>query len=50
VIKKRFLGHSTRCTSDVNVVRKRAGTILRDGINEYYLSFCVFFYGISSGT
>jgi hypothetical protein len=29
--------------SDVNVVRKRAGIILSDGINKYFLSFlCVF--------
>jgi hypothetical protein len=36
--KKRFLGHSIRCMSYVNVVRKRAGTILSDGINKYFLS------------
>jgi hypothetical protein len=30
-----------RCMSDVNAVRKRAGTILNDGINKYFLSFCV---------
>jgi hypothetical protein len=25
--------------SDINVVRKEAGTILSDGINKYFLSF-----------
>jgi hypothetical protein len=28
---------------DVNVVRKWAVTILSDGINKYFLSFCVVF-------
>jgi hypothetical protein len=32
---------------DVNVVRKRAGTILSDGINKCFFG-C--FYGLSSGT
>jgi hypothetical protein len=32
-----------RCMSDVNVARKRVGTILRDGINKYFLSFFVVF-------
>jgi hypothetical protein len=32
--KKRFLGHSIRCMSDVNFVRKRAGTVFSDGINK----------------
>jgi hypothetical protein len=36
--------------SDVNVVRKPAGTILSDGINKYFLSFLYGFYGLSSGT
>jgi hypothetical protein len=36
--KKRFLGRSIHCMSDVNVVRKRAGTVLSDSIN----------YGLSS--
>jgi hypothetical protein len=27
--------------SNVNVVRKRAGTILSDGINKYFYLFCV---------
>jgi hypothetical protein len=48
--KKRFLGHSIRCMSDVNVLRKRAGTILSDGINKYLLHFLCGFYGFSSGT
>jgi hypothetical protein len=30
-------------------VQKQAGTILSDGINKYFLSFCVF-YGLSLGT
>jgi hypothetical protein len=37
-----FLGCSIRCMSDVNVVGKRAGTILSDHINKYFLSFYVF--------
>jgi hypothetical protein len=28
--------------SDVNVVRKLAGTTFRDGINKYLSLFCVF--------
>jgi hypothetical protein len=39
-----FLGHSIRCMSDVNVVRKRARTMLTDGINKYFFFiFCVVF-------
>jgi hypothetical protein len=34
-----FLRHSILCMRDVNIVRKRAGTILSDGINKYLLSF-----------
>jgi hypothetical protein len=47
--KKRFLGHSIRCMSDVNIMRKRAGTILSEGINKYLLSLLCGFYGLSSG-
>jgi hypothetical protein len=36
--------------SNVKVVRKWAVTVLNDGINTYFLSFCVYFYGLSSGT
>jgi hypothetical protein len=35
-----------RCMSEVNFVRKRAGTTLNDGVNTYFLSF----YDLSSGT
>jgi hypothetical protein len=45
-----FLGHSIRCTCDVNVVRKRAGTILSDGINKYFSRFLCGFYVLRSGT
>lgn len=42
--KKCFLGHSIRCISDANIVRKQMGTILSDGINKYFLTFlCGFF-------
>jgi hypothetical protein len=34
-----FSGTSNRCMSDLNVVRKRARTMLSDGINEYFLTF-----------
>jgi hypothetical protein len=34
-----FSGLTIRCMSDVNVVRKRAGTIWSDGINKYFLLF-----------
>jgi hypothetical protein len=34
-----FSRTSDHCMSDVNVVRKRAGTILNDGINKYHVSF-----------
>jgi hypothetical protein len=37
-----FPGIRFFCIRDINVVRKRAGTILSDGINKYYL-FCVVF-------
>jgi hypothetical protein len=37
--KKRFLGHPIRYMRDVNVVRKRAGTILSYDINNF---LCVF--------
>jgi hypothetical protein len=33
-----FLGHSIFCISDVNVVPKRAATILSEGISKYFLS------------
>jgi hypothetical protein len=42
--------HSIRCMSDVNVVRMRAGSILSEGINKYFLSFLFGFYDFSSGT
>jgi hypothetical protein len=42
-VKKRFLRNKIRCMSDVNFVRKRAGTILSDGINKYFYLFCVVF-------
>jgi hypothetical protein len=39
-----FLKQLIHCMSDVNVVQKRAGTILSDGINKCFLSFlCGFF-------
>jgi hypothetical protein len=36
--------------SDVNVVKKRAGTLLSDSINKHFFIFCMVFYGLSSGT
>jgi hypothetical protein len=36
------------CMNDENVVRKRAQTILRDGINKYFNHFCVS-YDLSFG-
>jgi hypothetical protein len=37
-VKKSFPGHSICCTSNVNDVQRRAGTILSDGTNKYFLS------------
>jgi hypothetical protein len=37
-----FFGHSSRCMGDVNVVRKRAGTIMSDSINTFYIFLCGF--------
>jgi hypothetical protein len=48
--KKRFLGHSIRCMSDVNVGPKQAGTVMSDGINKYFLSSSYGFHGVSSGS
>jgi hypothetical protein len=48
--KKCFLGHLIGCMSDVNLAQKRAGTILSDGINKYFLYFLCGFYGLSSET
>jgi hypothetical protein len=42
-------GHSIRCMSHVNVVQKRAGTILSDGIINIFYVLCDF-YGHSSST
>jgi uncharacterized protein (DUF427 family) len=48
-LKKRFLGHSIRCMSDVNVARKWARSIrvLSDPINKYLLSFLYGFFIVS---
>jgi hypothetical protein len=48
--KERVLRHSIRYMSDVNVVSKRAGTILSEGINKYFLSFLCGFCDLRSGT
>jgi hypothetical protein len=34
-----FTLYSIRCMSDINIVRKRTGTILSDGINKYFSYF-----------
>jgi hypothetical protein len=45
--KKRFLWHSISCMKDVNVVTKRARTILSGSINKYCFTFCVWFLMVS---
>jgi hypothetical protein len=45
-----FLGHSVHHMSDVNIVQKRAGIILSDGINIYLSSLLCGFYGLGLGT
>jgi hypothetical protein len=35
----KFFKSAYGCMSDVNVVRKRAETILRDGINKYFYPY-----------
>jgi hypothetical protein len=35
---------------DVNVLRKRVGTILSDDINNIFIAFLCLFYGFNSGT
>jgi hypothetical protein len=37
--KKRLFGHFIHCMGDVNVVPTWAGTILSDGINEYFIFY-----------
>jgi hypothetical protein len=43
-VSSRFLGHSVHCMSDVNVVLKRAGTILSDDINTFFIFFVWFLW------
>jgi hypothetical protein len=38
------------CMYDVNIVRRRAETILSDGLNNYFISSLCGFYGLSWGT
>jgi hypothetical protein len=46
--KKRFLWHSIPCTNDLNVVTKRARTILSGSVNKYCFTFCVWFLMVSA--